>query len=215
MEAEEAWMRVPRVRASLRELLSLRDAYARLFNQRLMSRPHHRAGVGGVPLDVVETDGGFIVKALVAGVRPEELEVTVQGDRLSIRGEIVAEEEWAGERCLVRELPRGTVRRSVTLPVAVDADRVEARCEDGVLLLRLPKAQAARSPRIPVTGARPALASLPGGGTAREAADQATATASDVGQGSRNSSAAGDEVTAQSQESFPASDPPSWTPEKV
>jgi HSP20 family protein len=159
-----------------------------------------------IPMDVVERDDAYEVRAAVPGVKPEDVEVVVQGERVTVRAESRASEERRDENWLMREHRYGTMQRSVTLPTPVRSDAAEAHIEHGILTLRLPKAQEARPRRINIGTAS--------GGTSAPAPGAVGAQQSEQ-HGSRDATAQGDRVTEESQESFPASDPPSWTPEKV
>lgn len=137
-----------------RDAISLRDAMNSLFQESFV-RPSGLAAQDGLlalPLDVSETEDGFVVKASLPGVRPEDVQVTVRGDTLLIRGKVESEGEKQGERWHVRERRFGTFHRSVSLGEPVDAAKAESSYEHGVLTLRLPKSEAAKPQQIKIGG---------------------------------------------------------------
>jgi HSP20 family protein len=97
-------------------------------------------------LDLREEDEEFVIQALAPGLKTDDLNVQVLEDVVSIEGEFKQDEA----EYLLQELPRGSFRRSVRLPAPVQADKVQARIADGVLTLRLPKAESARPRTIKV-----------------------------------------------------------------
>lgn len=113
-----------------------------------------RWGSGGMPIDVRETDEGFVIEAEMPGMRPEDTEVTLDGRTLTIQGhfgEQRHDDEGKGERYLVRERRSGSMVRSVTFPIAVDADKVSCTFEHGELKVTVPKAAESRARKIPIT----------------------------------------------------------------
>jgi HSP20 family protein len=142
------------------EITSLRQAMDRLFEDSFVSMPPARGGRAGmVPLDVMETDETVVVKASLPGVKPDDVELSVQGATLTIAGEVRGEEETGEQgRFHHRELWYGRFSRQVVLPTEVDANACDARFEDGLLTVRLPKSERARPRRISISGgARPAI----------------------------------------------------------
>lgn len=102
------------------------------------------------PVNVWECEGELFVEAELPGVKSDDLEISVVGQQLAIKGRRVdaePREEVAFHR---RERGAGQFARSIDLPVDVDANRVEAKLTDGVLLITLPKAEAAKPRRIEV-----------------------------------------------------------------
>jgi HSP20 family protein len=150
-------------------LMSLRQEMDRLFDDFLGMRPggsrwleprswESLPGVlrGGVPAaDVSETDGAYVVRVDLPGVEAKDVEVNVSGDALTVRAEKAGEREEKREDIHFSERYRGTWQRSFRLPQEVDAQRIEARHNNGVLELTLPKSESAKSRqrKIEVQGA--------------------------------------------------------------
>ncbi len=102
-------------------------------------------------VDVSETPEAVLVHAELAGIDPKDVDITVTGDVLTIRGEKKDETETSDRNYTRVERRYGSFSRSLPLPAAVDADRVEARMHNGVLEVTLPKHEEARSRRVEVS----------------------------------------------------------------
>jgi HSP20 family protein len=135
------------------DTVSLRDAMNSLLQESFV-RPMSLLGDGAatLPLDVAENKDEFIVKASLPGVRPEDVHITAQGDTLSIRAEIKAEDEKKDENYHIRERRYGQFQRTMTLSTPIRADKAQAQFENGVLTLRLPKAEEAKPKEIKIGG---------------------------------------------------------------
>ena len=103
-----------------------------------------------LPLDVIETDDKFIVKASIPGVNPDDLDITFSDNILTIQGEIKDEAEKMEGNYLLRERRFGLFQRSIALPERVDADKIEATYKDGVLILSIPKVEEIKPKRISI-----------------------------------------------------------------
>lgn len=134
----------------------LRSTMDRLFDEGF-SRPwrfiNAESYEASMPIEVSETDGELVVKASLPGVKPEEVDVTVQNDVLTIKAEHKETAEEGKREFYRREIRYGSFARSLSLPVKVDADAAEASYDNGVLMLRLPKAASVRPKQIKVGGA--------------------------------------------------------------
>jgi HSP20 family protein len=97
-------------------------------------------------VDVREEDEAYILNALVPGLKADDLNIQVLDDVVTITGEFKADES----EYLMRELPHGSFRRTLRLPASLDASNAEAQITDGVLTLRLAKAESARPRTIKV-----------------------------------------------------------------
>ncbi len=134
-----------------REMMALRNTMERLMED--VERPLWRAETPEflrLAVDVSETDDSFIVKASLPGINPEDLDISMTDNVLTIKGEIKMEEEKEGEKYHIRERRYGRFMRSLTFPVPVDADKIEATYENGVLTLVLPKAEEAKPKKIEI-----------------------------------------------------------------
>jgi HSP20 family protein len=110
-----------------------------------------RSGARWTPaLDVVESNDAYRIDVEVPGLKPEDIEVTVDQGMLTIQGERRSEEESRDRQYHRIERRYGAFRRSITLPSGVDASRVEATYDNGVLRLTVPKSEAAQPKRIEV-----------------------------------------------------------------
>ena len=133
-----------------REMVTLREAMDSLFENAMitpLTGGQQQMG-GNLPLDVTENEDNFVVKASVPGIDPNDLDITVNADVLTIKGEMKAEQEKQGERYHLRERRWGSFTRSIKLPAPVKADAVEADYHNGVLTLTLPKTEEVKTKRI-------------------------------------------------------------------
>lgn len=109
------------------------------------------AGAWSPSLDVSEAANEYVVRAEVPGVDPNDFEISVSGDVLSISGEKKEESKERRGNVYRSERRFGSFRRSVRLPDAVDADKIEAEYDKGILTIRLAKSEKAVGRRIPVS----------------------------------------------------------------
>lgn len=154
------------------ELLSLRQAMDRLFEDSFVSprswgtiAPESR----GLPLDITSLDDAIVVEAQLPGVKPDDVDITLTGDTLTISGQTRSEREQRTEgSALVQEIRRGSFSRTVSLPQGLQGDKADATFENGVLTLRIPKAPEIRPHQIKITatsnGHEPAATSELGSG---------------------------------------------------
>jgi HSP20 family protein len=135
------------------EMVSLRSAMDRLFEDSFVSPLTWRtiAGNGeGItpPLDVHETPDEIVVTAALPGMKADDLDMTITGQTLSLRGEVKADEKVQRDQYLHRERRYGAFSRSLQLPVRVEGDKADASFADGVLTLRIPKAEEVKPRQI-------------------------------------------------------------------
>jgi HSP20 family protein len=129
----------------------------------LLGRPLWRLPVeerGWMPaVDVFEKEDRFVVKAELPGMKEEDIDVSVVGDTLSIRGEKKTETEIKEEDYYRCERSYGSFYRSIPLPSNVDANKIEASFEDGVLEVALPKSAKIKPKKIAVSAKKKATKS--------------------------------------------------------
>jgi HSP20 family protein len=136
------------------EMLSLRQAMDRLLEESFV-QPRGMSGEmehAGMDVDVMERNDAYVIRASMPGVKPEDINVTIERGVLTIRGELRHEEEKEGGRYYRRERRYGAYARSISLPAEVNADACDANYEHGVLTITMPKAEQARARQIPLRG---------------------------------------------------------------
>ena len=129
--------------------LPLRDAIDQLF-EGSFTTPQLLGSQGGFPpVDLYVTDDDVVLEMAVPGAAPDDINISVTGDTVSVSGEVRNPQQQRGHAYL-DEIWRGRFQRSFTLPIQVDADKAEASFENGLLELRLPKSEATRPRRVQV-----------------------------------------------------------------
>lgn len=126
------------------ELVTMRQAMDRLFEDS-NTRPFGLASVSGRGLapavDMYETADEVVLKTPLPGLKPEQLDIKVTGNILTIKSETNGEQEIKQENYLRRECHYGAFARSLTLPAGLEIDKTEASLESGILTLTIPKAE--------------------------------------------------------------------------
>ncbi|MHB1294914.1 MAG: Hsp20/alpha crystallin family protein [Anaerolineae bacterium] len=137
-----------------RELMTLREAMNRLFEDSYVQpgarwAPSSDGMTCALPLDVYTTDQEVVVVAGVPGMNPDKVDITIEGDTLTIKGEV--QRPLDNVTYLMQERPYGTFNRSLRLNIPVQADKAEATFEKGVLTLTIPKQEEIKPKNIKVT----------------------------------------------------------------
>jgi HSP20 family protein len=167
-----------------REALSLRRAMDQLFEQSFV-HPSLMPGASMqmAPMDVCETPNGYEVDVALPGARPEDIELTVDQNTLTIRGRYSHQEEHQGQpqggqhnggqstqqsqqgqgkmqghgqghNWLSREIVSGSFERTVTFPRPIDTNAIQTNFQDGILTIRVPVSEASRPKRISLTSSQ-------------------------------------------------------------
>lgn len=136
------------------ELLSLRSAMDRLFDDSFV-HPARWTGLPdgsiGLPLDISATAEEVRIEASLPGFQPDDVEITVEGGTLTISGESHDEREDRDGNYLIHEIRRGNFRRTVSLPDGLEPDKAAATFDNGILKLRIPKAEQLKPRQIRIS----------------------------------------------------------------
>ena len=133
-----------------REMISMRRAMDRLIDGSLSGQDQMSEVQWSLPLDVIEHDNEFIVKASLPGVKPDDIDVTFDKGMLTIKGQVMNESENEEGEYHLRERSYGTFTRTISLPSTIKADDIQANFNDGILTLELPKSEEVKPKRIAV-----------------------------------------------------------------
>lgn len=107
---------------------------------------------GQLTIDVYQTENDIVIKSTIAGVKPEDLDVSINNDMVTIKGERKNEEEVENGNYYYQECYWGGFSRSVLLPVDVIPEKADAALKNGILTIRLPKADTTKTKKIQVRG---------------------------------------------------------------
>ncbi|MFC1644463.1 Hsp20/alpha crystallin family protein [Patescibacteria group bacterium] len=126
--------------------------YDESSDQNWMTNKEEADDDGQLTIDVYQTDTEVVIKSTIAGVKPEDLDVSINNDMVVIKGERTNEEEIKEEDFYYQECYWGSFSRSIVLPVDVLSEKAEASLKNGILTLRLPKAETNKIKKIQVRG---------------------------------------------------------------
>jgi HSP20 family protein len=125
----------------VREIASMRDSMDRVFEDFFSHSPANFEGYGSIDINMIQTDDAVIIKANIPGIKPEDINISITGETLTIRGETKEEEELKDANYHIREMKYGSFARSILLPSRVVSEKGNAEFKDGILKLTLPKAE--------------------------------------------------------------------------
>lgn len=125
----------------MREMMTLREAMDRLFDDSF-TRPISSINNWGMPaIDLYQTDKNVMVKASLPGFKADDVQISITGDVLTLKGEFKQAEEVKDAAYLMKEQRFGSFERRVTLPAEVQADKAKADFENGILTITMPKTE--------------------------------------------------------------------------
>ena len=132
-----------------RDMMTLREAMDQLFDE-AFTRPFGMSEFSMPAIDLYQTNEDVIVKAALPGMTAEDVELSVAGEMLTLKGEIQRKDEREDAAYLIREQRYGRFERSLMLPTEVQSDKAQAEFENGILTVTLPKAEQVRPKTITV-----------------------------------------------------------------
>ncbi len=134
----------------IRDMITMRQAMDRMLDESF-ARGSETRGTGAwlLPMDAYITDDAIIIRADVPGIAAEDLDITLEGDALTIRGEI-KRDDAENRKYVLLERPIGRFERTLTINTPIDHNAVDAAFKDGVLTLTLPKAETVKPRQITV-----------------------------------------------------------------
>jgi HSP20 family protein len=130
-----------------RDFMTLREAMDHLFDDAFTRPLTIRDGWSAPPIDMYQTDDEIVVKASLPGIKPEEVQINITGEVLTLKGDVKQQAEKKERSWHIREQRWGAFERSIVLPTDVVADQARAEFENGILIVTLPKAEEVK-PRI-------------------------------------------------------------------
>jgi len=134
----------------MREMLTLREAMNQLFDDSF-TRPLGTNTVSAVPaIDMYQDDDQVVVKAALPGLKPDEVQISITADVLTLRGEFKQINEPKDVTYHIREYRYGSFERILRLPTEVQSDKAKADFENGILTINLPKAEAVKPRTISI-----------------------------------------------------------------
>src|SRR4029079_18184251 len=135
------------------ELMTLRQAMDRLFDDDYRPSRWMSGGLDGpaLPLDVTTTDDAVTIEAALPGIKPEDVDITVENGTVRISGKTADERKADEGSYVVQEIRRGSFSRTVTLPNGLEPDRATATFEHGILLLAIPTAEQLKPRQIKIS----------------------------------------------------------------
>ncbi|MFO7546612.1 MAG: Hsp20/alpha crystallin family protein [Trueperaceae bacterium] len=148
-----------RPRQTSRYSLGTPTSFGNLFQEveQLLQQPLGMLDAGRLdgtqfyPVDLYETAENVVLEMAVPGVRADQLDVSLEGRQLTIRGSVAEVPEDDQRRYWLQGIPRGEFTRTVTVPSGVDVDNIQARVDQGLLTLTMPKVAEAKSRKIAIT----------------------------------------------------------------
>ena len=134
-----------------REMMTLREAMDRLFDDAFTHHPLSPNGGSAVPaIDLFQNANEVILKAALPGLKPDDVQISVTADMLTLRGEFKEETDQKEVTYQIHEQRRGVFERSIMLPTDVETDKAKADFQNGVLTVTLPKAEAVKPKTISI-----------------------------------------------------------------
>jgi HSP20 family protein len=133
-----------------RDISTMQDSMDKFFDDYFGRYSKNIEGYGAIDVNMVQTDDNVIVKASVPGVNPEDIDISITGDTLTIRGETKEDEETKEGNYHIKEMRYGSFARSILLPNQVVVDKAVAEFKDGILKLTLPKAEEVKPKTIKI-----------------------------------------------------------------